>query len=264
LQGLYDEVRSGRLRTVTDEAVATLISKTLARKPKAATHWSVRSMAAETGLSKSTVHRLFPPPDKALVFCVDEKSQVQALERTQPMLPTRFGSVEGVTDDYQRHGTTTLFAALNLLDGSVLAQGKPRHRHQEYLAFLRHIEARPRQGSTSTSWSTTAPLTSTKGQSLARAAAALAGPLHAHLRLLAQPSRTLLRPDHKPRNTAGIIHIGQRSCQQHRRLHQKLQRQLQALRLDGHRRPNPRQAPPTLSAYFRDGTLARRFRNPGY
>ena len=118
LGGLYDEVRSGRPRTVKDEAVATLISKTLTNKPAAATHWSVRSMAEETGLSKSTVHRLFQlfalqphrtrsfkissdpffveklrdivglylnPPDKALVLCVDEKSQVQALERTQPM-----------------------------------------------------------------------------------------------------------------------------------------------------------------------------------
>jgi putative transposase len=131
-------------------------------------------MAGETGLSKSTVHRLFQlfglqphrsrsfklytdpffveklrdivglyldPPDKALVLCVDEKSQVQALERTQPMLPMGLGYLEGLTHDYKRHGTTTLFAALNLLDGSVLAQCKARHRHQEFLAFLRHIEA---------------------------------------------------------------------------------------------------------------------------
>jgi transposase len=121
-----------------------------------------------TGLSKSTVHRFFQifglqphrtrsfklstdpffieklrdvvglyldPPDKALVLCVDEKSQIQALDRTQPMLP------EGVTHDYERHGATTLFAALNVLDGSVLAPCKPRHRQQEFLAFLRHIEA---------------------------------------------------------------------------------------------------------------------------
>ena len=75
------------------------------------------------------------------MLCVDEKSQVQALERTQPMLPMGLGNLEGFTHDYQRHGTTTLFAALNLLDGSVLAQCQPRHRHQEFLAFLRHIEA---------------------------------------------------------------------------------------------------------------------------
>jgi putative transposase len=80
------------------------------------------------------------PPDKALVLCVDEKSQVQALERTQPLLPLGFGYVEGVTHDYVRHGTTTLFAALNLLDGAVLAQCRPRHRHQEFLGFLRAID----------------------------------------------------------------------------------------------------------------------------
>jgi putative transposase len=76
-----------------------------------------------------------------VVLCVDEKSQIQALERTQPMLPMGFGYIEGVTHDYQRHGTTTLFAALNVLDGAVIAQCKPHHRHQEFLAFLRHIEA---------------------------------------------------------------------------------------------------------------------------
>jgi putative transposase len=173
LVGLYDEVRSGRPRTIEDEAVAELVSKTLGSKPASSTHWTVRAMATETRLSKSTVHRFFQlfglqphrarsfklstdpffvdklhdivglylnPPDKALVLCVDEKSQVQALERTQPLLPMGFGYIEGVTHDYKRHGTTTLFAALNLLDGSVLAQCKPRHRHQEFLAFLRHIE----------------------------------------------------------------------------------------------------------------------------
>jgi putative transposase len=174
IEGLYAEMRSGRPRTVEDEAVAELITKTLARKPKAATHWSVCANSKETGIAKSTVHRLFQlfglqphrtrsfklstdpffveklrdvvglylnPPDKAVVLCVDEKSQIQALERTQPMLPMGFGCIEGVSHDYQRHGTTTLFAALNVLDGAVIAQCNPRHRHQEFLAFLRHIEA---------------------------------------------------------------------------------------------------------------------------
>ncbi|MGY3639522.1 IS630 family transposase, partial [Bradyrhizobium sp. Lot33] len=80
------------------------------------------------------------PPDNALVICVDEKSQCQALERTQPMLPMGFGYVEGITHDYKRHGTTTLFAALNVIDGTVLARCKPRHRHQEFLSFLREID----------------------------------------------------------------------------------------------------------------------------
>ena len=80
------------------------------------------------------------PPDKALVLSVDEKSQIQALERTQPLLPMGLGYVEGVTHDYYRHGTTTLFAALNVLDGSVISQCRPRHRHQEFLSFLNHLE----------------------------------------------------------------------------------------------------------------------------
>jgi transposase len=81
------------------------------------------------------------PPQNALVLCVDEKSQVQALERTQPLLPMGLGYVEGITHDYIRHGTTTLFAALDVANGSILSQCKPRHRHQEFLSFLRHIEA---------------------------------------------------------------------------------------------------------------------------
>ena len=175
IQGLYDELQPGKPRTIDDERVAALIRKVLRSKPKnGATHWSVRTVQSETGISKSSVHRylrLFGiqphrtesfklstdaffieklrdvvglylnPPDNALVLCVDEKSQVQALERTQPMLPLGFGYVEGVTHDYKRHGTTTLFAALDVLSGEVLADCKPRHRHQEFLAFLRRIEA---------------------------------------------------------------------------------------------------------------------------
>ena len=131
-------------------------------------------MAAHTGISKSTVARYFArfglqphrsksfklstdpffvgkvrdivglylnPPDDALVLCVDEKSQVQALERTQPVLPMGLGYVEGVTHDYYRHGTTTLFAALDIVDGGVISQCKPRHRHQEFLSFLKHLDA---------------------------------------------------------------------------------------------------------------------------
>ena len=172
--GLYDDVRPGPPRTIDDERVAGLIKTTLHTKPaNGSTHWSVRSVAAETGISKSSVQRYFQlfglqphrsesfklsndpffieklrdvvglylsPPENALVLCVDEKSQCQALERTQPMLPMGFGYVEGVTHDYKRHGTTTLFAALNVLNGAVLATCKPRHRHQEFLSFLREID----------------------------------------------------------------------------------------------------------------------------
>ena len=171
--GLYGEERPGRPRTHDDEQVAALINKTLHTRPKNLTHWTIRLVAKETGISKSTVHRYFNlfglqphrqksfklstdpffvdkvrdivglylnPPDKAVVLCVDEKSQIQALERSQPILPIGLGYVEGVTHDYFRHGTTTLFAALDAATGKVIAQCKSRHRHQEFLSFLRHID----------------------------------------------------------------------------------------------------------------------------
>ena len=163
LNGLYDELRPGKPRSIDDERVAELINKTLHTKPAGgATHWSVRTIAAETAISPTSVHRYFKllglkphrtehfklstdpffieklrdvvglylsAPENAIVLCVDEKSQCQALERTQPMLPMGLGYIEGVTHDYVRHGTTTLFAALNVLNGAVLATCKPRHRH---------------------------------------------------------------------------------------------------------------------------------------
>ena len=173
LMGLYDELRPGAPRSIKDEQVADLIRKTLETKPKDATHWSCRSIAEETKLSKSTVQRVWKafalqphrqkhfklstdpffvekvrdivglylnPPDKAMVLCVDEKSQIQALDRTQPVLPLGLGYVEGVTHDYVRHGTTTLFAALDIASGQVITQCKRRHRHQEFLQFLHHID----------------------------------------------------------------------------------------------------------------------------
>lgn len=173
LAGLHDQLKPGRPRTHDEEQIAQLLKTALTQKPKAATHWSVRTLADSTGVSKSTVQRYLAlfgvqphrsksfklstdpffiekvrdivglylnPPDHALVLCVDEKSQVQALERTQPVLPMGLGYVEGVTHDYFRHGTTTLFAALDVANGQVLAQCKARHRHQEFLGFLRHIE----------------------------------------------------------------------------------------------------------------------------
>ena len=174
LEGLHDELRSGRPRTHEDDRVAEVINTALQDRPPNATHWSVRAMADHTGISKSTVQRWFGlfgvqphrqrhfklsndpffalkvrdivglylnPPDHAVVLCVDEKTQIQALERTQPLLPMGLGYVDGVTHDYVRHGTTTLFAALDVATGAVLAQCRKRHRHQEFLAFLRHIDA---------------------------------------------------------------------------------------------------------------------------
>jgi len=173
VQGLHDELKAGRPRSISDEQVAVLVRKTLRTAPKDGTHWTIRGIAKETRLSHPTVHRIWQafglqphrqkhfklstdpffvekvrdivglylsPPENAVVLCVDEKSQIQALERTQPMLPMGLGYVEGVTHDYERHGTTTLFAALDIANGDVIAQCKPKHRHQEYLSFLKHVE----------------------------------------------------------------------------------------------------------------------------
>lgn len=173
ISGLHDELRPGRPRPISDERVAQLVRKTLETKPQNGTHWSIRQIANQTRVSKSTVHRIWQafglqphrqkhfklsndpffvekvrdivglylnPPENAVVLCVDEKSQIQALERNQPMLPMGLGYVEGVTHDYRRHGTTTLFAALDTAQGKVITQCRQRHRHQEYLDFLREIE----------------------------------------------------------------------------------------------------------------------------
>ena len=173
LMGLYEELRSGAPRSIGDERIALLLRQTLETRPEGATHWSCRSLARKTGLSKSTVQRVWTtfglqphrqkhfklstdpffvekvrdivglylnPPDNAMVLCVDEKSQCQALERTQPLLPLGLGYVEGVTHDYVRHGTTTLFAALDVATGEVMTLCRPRHRHQEFLQFLIHLD----------------------------------------------------------------------------------------------------------------------------
>ena len=174
LDGLLDEPRPGAPRKITDEQVAALVDRTLATVPDGATHWSLRTMAKASGLSATTVGRAWrafglqphraetfklstdplfaekvrdivglylDPPDRALVLCVDEKSQVQALDRTQPLLPLRPGQVERRTHDYVRHGTTSLFAALDVKAGTVLGRCFPRHRASEFRRFLDEIDA---------------------------------------------------------------------------------------------------------------------------
>jgi transposase len=173
LEGLLDEPRPGAPRTISDAVVEQLIAKTLHEKPRTATHWSSRAMARSSGLSQSAVVRIWRafglqphraetfklstdplfiekvrdivglylnPPERALVLCVDEKSQIQALDRTQPILPMMPGVPERRTHDYARHGTTTLFAALNIATGKVIGELHRRHRSQEFLQFLRTID----------------------------------------------------------------------------------------------------------------------------
>jgi transposase len=172
LDGLLDEPRPGAPRTVTDEDVDRVVTLTLETVPDDATHWSTRALAKRTGLSQSTISRIWRafslkphrsetfkiskdplfiekvrdvvglylnPPDRALVLAVDEKSQIQALDRSQPILPMRPGQVERRTHDYTRHGTTTLFAALDVKSGRVIGQLHRRHRATEFLKFLKCI-----------------------------------------------------------------------------------------------------------------------------
>jgi len=168
-----DAPRPGRLPRISAEKIAEVVEATLHTKPFNATHWSTRTMAAVQGISEKTVRRIWKqhnlkphltktfklsrdkqfveklhdivglymnPPDKALVLCVDEKSQIQALDRTQPGLPMKKGRCGTQTHDYKRNGTTTLFAALSMLDGKVIGDCMPRHRHQEFIRFLKKID----------------------------------------------------------------------------------------------------------------------------
>jgi transposase len=170
---LKDATRPSRVKPLAPEQIKQVVHMTLHAKPPNGTHWSLRSMAAGAWVSYSSVQRIWrahglkphlvetfkvsrdknfaakvedvvglylDPPDRVLVFCVDEKSQIQALDRTQPGLPTKKGRAGTMTHDYKRDGTTTLFAALNMLDGKVIGTCMPRHRHREFLRFLRLID----------------------------------------------------------------------------------------------------------------------------
>src|SRR5215813_9617668 len=174
LDGLLDDPRPGAPRRITDAQIEAVVTRTLESTPRAATHWSTRAMAAKTGLSQTTISRIWRafafqphrtetyklsqdplfidkvrdivglylnPPDKALVLCVDEKSQIQALDRSQPILPMRPGQAERRAHDYQRNGTTSLFAALDAKTGKVIGQLNRRHRSLEFRKFLDKIEA---------------------------------------------------------------------------------------------------------------------------
>ncbi|MEK7860905.1 MAG: IS630 family transposase, partial [Chloroflexota bacterium] len=173
LAGLLDEPRCGAPREVSDEQVEAMLTRTLETMPRDATHWSTRGMAKASGLSHTTVRRIWnafglqphrvehfklsndpqfiekvrdivglylDPPRRALVLCADEKSQIQALDRTQPILPLRPGIAERRTHDYRRHGTTNLFAALDVKSGKVIGELHRRHRSIEFKSFLERIE----------------------------------------------------------------------------------------------------------------------------
>ena len=174
MDGLSDDPRPGAPRKITDAQVEEAVTQTLESLPRAATHWSTRSLAQKVGLSQSAVVRIWHsfglqphrtgtfklstdpllvekvrdivglylnPPEHAIVLCIDEKSQVQALDRTQPILPLRPGLPEQRTSDYERHGTTSLFAALDIATGNVIGRCQRRHRQQEFLKFMETVDA---------------------------------------------------------------------------------------------------------------------------
>jgi transposase len=179
MEGLETAPRSGRPRAISDDEVQRVLAKTLEAPPDGTTHWSVRRLAAATGISSSTVHRIWrdhklkphqvrsfkfskdpqlvekvidvvglylDPPKGALVICVDEKTQIQALDRTQPTLPIKPGKQARMTHDYKRNGTTSLYAALEIATGAVTGSCYPQHTHQEFLAFLNSlVRAFPRK-----------------------------------------------------------------------------------------------------------------------
>ena len=192
LDGLLDEPRPGQPRKITDAQVEEVIARTLESTPRNATHWSTRSMAAEVGLTQTAVSRIWRafglqphrqdnwklskdplfvdkvrdvvglylnPPERAVVLCVDEKSQIQALDRTAPILPMRPGIPERATHDYKRNGTSSLYAALDLSTGKVIGSLHSRHRAIEFKKFLQTIEQEVRPSSTFTWFWTTPPRT---------------------------------------------------------------------------------------------------------
>jgi transposase len=175
---LRDKTRPGRKKPLSAEVKLAVLTKTAQERPPGATHWSARTMAKAVGISHRSVQRIWAeaglkphlvttfklsndpqfaekvtdvvglylnPPDKALVLCVDEKSQIQALDRTQPGLPLKKGRAATMTHDYKRHGTTTLFAALEVKTGAVIGQCQPRHRAKEFIRFLKTVDAATRK-----------------------------------------------------------------------------------------------------------------------
>jgi transposase len=286
LDGLADEPRPGAPRTVTDEKVAEVVTATLETLPAGRTHWSSRGMAKAAGLAPSTVQRIWKafslqphrsetlklstdplfvekvrdivglylsPPERALVLCVDEKSQIQALDRTQPTLPLRPGQAERRTHDYKRHGTTSLFAALDVKAGTIIGTCMPRHRAAEFRRFLDTVEANVPKDLDIHVVMDNASSHKTK---LIRDWFAKRPRRHVHytptdLDLLDQPGGALLRAADRGPDQARCPSLHRRARSRHHRLHRGAQRRSQALPLDQECRRHSRLDPAVLSAHHR-------------
>ena len=269
-----DGTRPGRKPPLEATTIERVVTMTLNEKPAGGTHWSLRKMSKAVGLSHSSVQRIWAahglqphltrsfklsndpkfcekvqdivglyldPPDKALVLSVDEKSQIQALDRTQPGLPLKKGRAGTMTHDYKRHGTTTLFAALDVATGKVIGECMSRRRrHQEFLRFLRTIEPQRAQAVRSPSHCRQLRHPQTRqGQGVAQAPPPLPPPLHPDLGLLDQSRRAVLRPDHQRRHPPRCVLQRRRTQDRNRNLLGATQCRAQAIRLDRSGRRHP-------------------------
>src|SRR5438309_117664 len=250
LDGLRDDPRSGAPRTIEDADIEAVIVKTLESMPENATHWSSRGMAKASGISVSSVQRIWrafglqphrietfklstdpdfvvkvrdvvglyvSPPEHAVVLCVDEKSQIQALDRSQPMLPMRPGQAARRSHDYKRHGTTSLFAALDIATGHVIGKCYGRHRAKEFRKFLDEIEAAvPDDLDVHLVWDNYATHKTPLIPQLAGKKTSLARPPDANKRLLDQPGRAVLRPHHRTKNSSRHLPQRYRTPRRHR------------------------------------------------
>ena len=265
LDGLVDEPRPGTSRKLRDQHVERVLALTLESTPTDATHWSTRSLAKKTGLSHASIHRIWrafslaphrsetfklskdplfidkvrdivglylAPPDRALVLCVDEKSQIQALDRTAPLLPMRPGQIERRTHDYVRHGTTSLFAALDTKTGKVIGQTQHRHRSEEFRKFLDTIEANvPAELDIHMILDNYGTHKTALDPQLASQKTALPSALHSHFGQLAQPGRAMVCRTHRKAiaTRCPSLHQGTGNC--YSQLHPKTQPGPKALRM---------------------------------
>ena len=271
---LRDKTRPSRIPPLGPEVAERVVALTLSDPPAEATHWVAAMMAKATGISVSSVQRIWrahglrphrvrqfklsndpdfvaklrdvvglyvDPPAHAIVLSVDEKSQIQALDRTQPGLPMKKGRLGTMTHDYKRHGTTTLFAALNVLEGKVIGRCMQRHRHQEFIRFLNAIEADiPAGKGVHVILDNYAAHKHAKVRALARPPRALHLPLRADLLLLAQCRRGLLREALEAAPETRRVPLHCRPPGRHQPLPRRDQRQPKALHLDRRSRQNHR------------------------
>jgi transposase len=284
LDGLLDAPRPGAPRTIEDAHVDAVVAKTLESVPAGATHWSTRSMARASGLSQTAITRIWrafglqphrqetfklssdplfvdkvrdivglylDPPLKAMVLCVDEKSQIQALDRTQPLLPLAPGLPERRTHDYARHGTTTLFAALDIATGEVIGELHRRHRSAEFLQFLRTIEANvPSQLDIHLRDGQLRDPQDAHHQGLVRTASPFPCPFHPDLGVLAQSGRALVRHADAELSAARHSSLDAPTRTSHPSLPRSPQYRSQTVYLVQVRRRHPRKHRTVLSANF--------------